>query len=192
MSNIQSQSLNNETTVIIVVFDVFDYKNETSVSCHKKNIVCRWTMVESWNMPFHLCVFTCFLWGFVKVGAHVVVASIQAVNWRASVGLWPKWDCAASCRSITEGSRLFETAVPALTHNAGGALTYKPCNGVPAARVSEVCAGVLCPNSFGKNVNERYSRWFIHNTGPNVQISLWWMPQPQGEENSELHYVEGR
>lgn len=57
-----------------------------------KKIVCRGT-VESWNMPIHLslvfCVFTCFLWGFVKGGVHVVVASIQAVNWRASVGLWP-------------------------------------------------------------------------------------------------------
>lgn len=135
-----------------------------------KNIVCRGTTMESWNMRIHpslvFCLFTCFLWGFVKVGAHVVVASIQAVNWRASVGLWPKWDCASpseSCHSITEGSRLFETAVPAPTHNPGRTLTYKPWN---TARVSDVCAGVLCPNSFGRNVNERYSRWFIHNAGP--------------------------
>lgn len=131
------------------------------VKQQQQNIVCRGTTVESWNMPIHLslvfCVFTFFLWGFVKVGAHVVVASIQAVKWRASVGRW-----------ITEGSRLFETAVPAPTHNPGGTLTYKRCNAAPAARVSDVCAGALCPNSFGRNVNERYSKWFIHNTGPQM------------------------
>lgn len=59
-------------------------------------------------------------------------------------------------------------AGPAPTHNLGGTPTYKPCNAVPAARVSDVCAGVLCPYSFGRNLNERYSRWFIHNTGPQM------------------------